>query len=749
MVDARALDDATQPTRQIRKLPPIRAQADPQAFLDRLVAHQFLDASAAGTFVATRLAGLHDASDRGVGLALVQAGFLTPFQLENILANTTYGLIIGNYRLLDRIGSGGMGDVFLAEHRLMKRQVAVKTMPVDESCIPEVRQRFYAEMRALAELQHPNVVTAFDAGEMVSPCPEIPGVIYIVMEYLAGGHLGQRVAKTGALPVADACAFIRQAALGLQAAHDIHLVHRDLKPSNILLTLSGQVKLVDFGLVRQFSSQLTDPRVLLGSVDCMAPEQSLDPSAVGKPADLYSLGATLFWLLTGQPPYPPAGSISGTLRQLQHDRPRRVRDLRPDVPVGLDDLVDRLLQRDPALRPPRPIAVARALESFIDVGPVATIGPSAARSEGSPPLSVLIVDDERSVREFNRKLVESINCVCAEAGDGAEALARMASGRFDLVLLDRNLPDCDGYELCRSLRDRSDDPNLKIVVVTGAGTSDDLAEALARGADDFVAKPHQARQLLAKVQHAFRHKEAQERAALLAGQLQEVNAQLQQSLVARDDDVREAHRALLSAMARMGESRDGETPGHLYRLREYALVLAAAAARRSPEWAGLVDERFREHLRLCVPLHDIGKIGLPDDVLRKPAALTDAERRIVEQHPVIGDRMLESLAREHGSSLEFLGAARAIVRSHHERWDGKGYPDRRAGDAIPASARLTAVADVYDALRRRRQHKPALAHDAAVGILLYQSAGQFDPSLLRALETCHGELERIYREIGE
>jgi putative two-component system response regulator len=202
-------------------------------------------------------------------------------------------------------------------------------------------------------------------------------------------------------------------------------------------------------------------------------------------------------------------------------------------------------------------------------------------------------------------------------------------------------------------------------------------------------------------------------------------------------------------MARMAESRDGETPGHQNRLREYTLALARAVAPLFPAWAGLVNEPFLEHLHLCVPLHDIGKIGLPDEVLSKPAALSPAERRLVEQHPVIGDRILASLAREHGAALEFLGAARGIVRSHHERWDGAGYPDGLKGEAIPATARLTAVADVYDALRRARRHKPAMSHADAVDVLLNRSPGQFDPALLRALEVCHGQFERVYHEVGE
>jgi putative two-component system response regulator len=212
--------------------------------------------------------------------------------------------------------------------------------------------------------------------------------------------------------------------------------------------------------------------------------------------------------------------------------------------------------------------------------------------------------------------------------------------------------------------------------------------------------------------------------------------------------VRQAQNALLFAMAKMAESRDGETPGHLRRLQGYARALAQSA-QDLPGWSGMVDERFLAHLDRCIPLHDIGKIGLPDEVLRKRGPLTNSERAVVETHPVIGDRILEGLAREHGAALEFLGMARSIVRHHHERYDGGGYPDRLAGDAIPAAARLAAIADVYDALRRQRPHKPALTHAVALRVMLRESSGQFDPVLLRCLEECGPQFERIYREIQD
>ena len=251
----------------------------------------------------------------------------------------------------------------------------------------------------------------------------------------------------------------------------------------------------------------------------------------------------------------------------------------------------------------------------------------------------------------------------------------------------------------------------------------------------------------AKVQHAFRSRDAQQRSRMLADELLQSNRRLRQSLEAREYDVRQAHNALLFTMAKMAESRDGETPGHLRRLQAYTRALAKRAAVR-PEWTGVVDERFLEQLDRCVPLHDIGKIGLPEEVLRKPAALTKAERSFMETHPLIGDLILEALAREHGTSLEFLGMARSIVRHHHERYDGCGYPDRLSGDAIPAAARLVAIADVYDALRRQRPHKRPMSHQETIHVMVHQSHGQFDPVLLECLVECAAEFEH-YQEAEE
>src|SRR5262249_1856709 len=192
-----------------------------------------------------------------LGTDLVEAKLLTEYQANRVLAGTLHGLSLGMFRVRERLGAGGMGVVFLAEHILLKRRAAVKVLPVDADCPSALLDRFYAEARAQADLHHPHVVLAHDAGEGPALGPNMPRLLYLAMELVEGGDLEQYVLDHGPGPVGQACDWIRQAACGLQEAHDHHLIHRDIKPSNLLLTAQGQVKLVDFGLVHQVCSSLT------------------------------------------------------------------------------------------------------------------------------------------------------------------------------------------------------------------------------------------------------------------------------------------------------------------------------------------------------------------------------------------------------------------------------------------------------------------------------------------------------------
>jgi response regulator RpfG family c-di-GMP phosphodiesterase/tRNA A-37 threonylcarbamoyl transferase component Bud32 len=716
-----------------------------RSFLDELIRLNIVPAEEVHPFLEDRADRLDEyAGEVEVGQALIEAGLLTPFQLDRVLAGQTHGLMLGNYRVLDQIGSGGMGLVYLGEHSLMKRRVAIKVLPLDDDCDYSLRQRFYAEMRLLAELNHPNIVQAFDAGELASAGPHLPILSYLVMELISGGDLEQLVERSGPLSIPQACDWIRQASQGLQAAHDLHVVHRDIKPSNLLLTEKGQLKLVDFGLAHQFCSQLTDPRALLGSVEFMAPEQSHDPSGVGPPADIYSLAGTLFWLLSGEAPYPYMPNLGTALRTLQTDSPRRLSDLRPDVPPELDDLIDRMLSRDPASRP-TPLAVSTALAPLA-ISSAAAVKPgrlSGVRRVASPRLAgsdagrhrVLVIEDDHVLRAGMLAVAEQLNCRGLEARDGDAGLEVARREAIDVVVV-------SGVEVCWRLREQQPASYLKIILIT-----DTPQDSMPRGADDVLVKPIDMQQLRLRMEQGLRIKAEQDRTWALIEQYQRSMRQLEQSLESSRDDVRQAHDALLFTMAKMAESRDGETPGHLRRLQRYVVALAREAARERP-WTGLVDGRFLNQLERCVVLHDIGKIGLPDDILLKPASLSEAERILVQTHPLIGDRILEALGQEHGAALNFLCMGRDIVRHHHERWDGAGYPDRLSGEAIPPAARLTAIADVYDALRRERMHKSALTHARATAMILQYSTGQFDPSLLAAFANCSEEFERTYREVG-
>lgn len=730
-------------------------------FLNQLVQWNLISASNKNDFLNCHSDRIGDYNTtEKIGRALVAAGFLTAYQLERVLTGAIHGLVLGNYRILERLGGGSVGVVFLAEHVFLKRKVALKTLPTDDGFPQSVLDRFYSEMRVLTMLDHPHIVMAYDAGVLPPLESGQPALHYLAMELLEG-DLEQYVYDHGILPVPQACEWMRQAASGLQQAHDHHLIHRDLKPSNILRDEQHQVKLVDFGLAREFTSNRTEPRSLLGSIEFMAPEQSVDPTAVRSAADIYGLGATLFWLITGHTPYPRENSVAEALRRLQYESPRRVCDFQPNVPAELDEFIAKMIDRNPDCRPGSARDVMQVMARYANPGtPLVGLDALsngaglAAPTETIPGLSrqikpyhVLILEDEEPVRQVVRATLEPLNLVCHEAAEGVTAMELIHDQPIDLILLDLNLPGLHGYDVCRELRAHPPRPHLKVIVMTGMTNPDELAVALKHGADDFLAKPLRATHLAARVQHALRMKTAQDRLDQLARHLVTVNQQLEHSLAARESDVRRAEDALLFAMAKMAEIREGGTPGHLRRLQRYCLAIVEKL-RSEPAWVGLLDRKFVEYLERCVLLHDIGKIGLPDELVLKNGPLSQEERRMMETHTILGSELIDVISKEYGQSLEFLGLARALIRHHHERFDGRGYPDRLTGEEIPPVARIMTVADVYDSLRRQRPHRPALSHAQAVRVMLFESQGVFDPAVLRAFAASQDDFQRIYDTVS-
>jgi predicted Ser/Thr protein kinase len=284
------------------------------------------------------------------------------------------------YRVLGLLGQGGMGVVYKAVQQHMDRVVALKVIHKPLLACPDFVERFRREVKAVARLRHPNIALAHDADQSGD-------LHFLVMEYVEGTSLDRVVARRGPLPVAEACEFVRQAALGLQHAHEQGLVHRDVKPHNLLLTPQGQVKVVDFGLAHlpRAEGAAATPVTsapLLGTPDYTAPEQARDPSGVDVRADVYSLGCTLYFLLTAQVPF-PGGTPLQKLLSHQERPPRPVTELRREVPAALAAVLGRMLAKDRARRPATPGEVASALAPFAAAAPQETVPLPAPRLSAS------------------------------------------------------------------------------------------------------------------------------------------------------------------------------------------------------------------------------------------------------------------------------------------------------------------------------------------------------------------------------
>jgi response regulator RpfG family c-di-GMP phosphodiesterase len=358
---------------------------------------------------------------------------------------------------------------------------------------------------------------------------------------------------------------------------------------------------------------------------------------------------------------------------------------------------------------------------------------------------VLIVDDEPDVRMICRSLLTSETLQCDEAADGVEALEVIHARRYDLVLLDIDMPKMNGRQVLHRLREDPPCPHLKIILFSGRAEGDDLAELLLAGADDFLPKPFTMVQLQARIKTALRFKDAQDRSNLLNRYLLATNRELEQGLSARSLNLTQIRNSLVLGLAKLVEYRDNETGQHLIRMQHYCTCLAEEAA-RLPAFEQQISAAFIEVLTGCVPLYDIGKAIVPDHILLKPGKLDTTERLIMQRHTVMGREVLGALTMQEGLPSAFLQMAIDIACHHHERYDGQGYPDQLAGTSIPLPARIVAIADVYDALRSRRAYKPSLSHATAVQVITKCSEGQFDPNLLTAFLRCAAGFEGIFRD---
>ena len=319
-----------------------------------------------------RATGTLPADPGKLAAVLVRDALLTYFQAEQLLQGKYKRFSLGKYKVLEKLGSGGMGTVFLCEHKLMRRRVAVKVLPLPKAEDKASLDRFYREAKAAAAVDHPNVVRAYDIDQD-------DNLHFLVMEWVDGTNLQDLVKKFGPLDPLRACHYIYGTAVGLQHAFEIGLIHRDIKPGNILLDRSGVVKILDLGLARlthDTDDQLTrqNDENVLGTADYLAPEQALDSHTVDIRADIYSLGATFYYLLSGSAPF-PEGSVAQKLIWHQNRPPRLLKSLRSDTPDELVAVIERMMSKDPARRYQTPADVMPALAPWV----VTPIPPPADR----------------------------------------------------------------------------------------------------------------------------------------------------------------------------------------------------------------------------------------------------------------------------------------------------------------------------------------------------------------------------------
>ncbi len=358
-----------------------------------------------------------------------------------------------------------------------------------------------------------------------------------------------------------------------------------------------------------------------------------------------------------------------------------------------------------------------------------------------PATTVLIADDEpANLRVLGELLRPHYRVRVANSGGGALQVAD-SEPRPDLILLDILMPDMDGYDVLTSLRAQAATRDIPVIFVTSMGASSEEERGLQLGAVDYITKPFQPAIVLARVRTQLELKQARDwlkdQNAFLEA---EVNRRMAENLMIQD--------ASIMALASLASVRDTETGNHLLRTQGYVRTLAEQL-RLSPRDAAQLTPRYIDSLAKSAPLHDIGKVGIPDHILLKPGKLTPDEWAIMQTHARLGSEAIEAAERDVAQPIEFLAIAKEITRCHHEKWDGSGYPAGLVGDAIPLSARLMALADVFDALSTRRPYKESMSLEKVTEMIVAGRGQHFDPAVVDAFLAVRGRFAEIAERLAD
>lgn len=339
---------------------------------------------------------------------------------------------------------------------------------------------------------------------------------------------------------------------------------------------------------------------------------------------------------------------------------------------------------------------------------------------------ILIVDDQPDIRFFISEILNDEGYRTHAVENGEQALESVSREPPDIILLDALMPGIDGFEVARRLKSSPESESIPIIMITGLQDNRSLERALLQGVEEFVNKPINPVELKCRVRNLLRLKLAND-------VLRDHNNQLENEVKMRGRELQNSFEEGLYTLMRAAEYRDDETGAHIHRISFYTRMLSEAVG---------MDREFNNTIFLASPMHDIGKIGIPDQILLKQGVLTSKERSLMEKHTTIGEKILE------GCYSPYMRMGLEIARSHHERWDGTGYPDALAGEEIPLSARIMSICDVYDAIRSKRSYKQAIDHDETVDIIRNGDGrvqpSHFDPAVMNAFLNNESEMREIF-----
>jgi putative two-component system response regulator len=361
--------------------------------------------------------------------------------------------------------------------------------------------------------------------------------------------------------------------------------------------------------------------------------------------------------------------------------------------------------------------------------------PNSPALAGTVLPTILVVDDTpENIDLLTEVLKPHYRIKVASSGERALKITRN-DPRIDLILLDIMMPGMNGYQVCQQLKSDAATRHIPVMFVTAMSEMAEEKYGLELGAVDYITKPISPPIVLARVKTQLAMKQVHD---FLRDQNQFLEAEIER----RTEEVNALKNVTIHTMASLAETRDSETGNHIRRTSHYVRILAEKLATH-PRFSGFLTPKTIEMLFKTAPLHDIGKVGIPDHILLKPGRFTPAEFEIMKTHTTIGRDAILAAEQELGLKVDFLKFAKEIAWCHQEKWDGSGYPQGLAGDAIPVSARLMAVADVYDALICRRVYKEAMPHDAAAAIIIEGRGQHFDPDMVDAFVSLQAEFQEI------